>query len=192
MVRMARTGIGLLSCLFFLVCSGCGGSGIQKEKNSLYTRYNLHYVAQKGRNVASYANFTDYPGHGFLPYNTEVKATYWKNGHTITAVDTGKVILLTFKSKNMDGMRGSEYLDLILSPEPVSYMDLTAEDEQGIQQGRALIGMTKQGVMIALGYPAKHRTPSLEENTWAYWKGRLGEPRLVQFDGNGKVVSITN
>ena len=192
MVRMARTGLGLLSCLFLLVCWGCGGSAVKTESGSLYTRYNLHYVAQKGNNVASYANFTDYPGHSFLPYNTEVEAKYWKRGFRIIAADTGKVILFTYKSKNMGGMRGSDYLDLILSPAPVSYTGLTAEDEQGIQQGKALVGMTKQGVMIALGYPAKHYTPSLEEDTWAYWKGRLGEPRRVQFDGSGKVISITN
>ena len=192
MVRTARMGMGLLACLFFLVCCGCGESGIETKNNSLYTRYNLHYITQKGNNVASYANLTDYPGHNVLPYNTKVEVKPWKRGYRITAVDAGIVILFDYKSQNMDGMRGSDYLDLILSPEPVSYTGLATEDEQGIQQGKALVGMTKQGVMIALGYPAKHRTPSLDENTWAYWKGRLGNPRLVQFDGNGKVVSITN
>jgi hypothetical protein len=194
MVRTVRIGMGLLSCLFFLVCCGCdeSGSGVRTEDNGLYTRYNLHYVAQEGVNVGSYANFTDYPGHAFLPYNTKVEVKNWKRGYRITAVDSGIVILFDYKSKNMDGMRGSDYLDLILSPEPVSYTGLSAVDEQGIQQGKAMVGMTKQGVMIALGYPAKHRTPSLDENTWAYWKGRLGDPRLVQFDGSGKVVSITN
>jgi len=192
MVRTVRTGMGLLSCLFFLVCWGCGGPALTTENDTFYTRYNLHYVTQKDTNVGSYANFTDYEGHDFLRYDTKVEVASWKRGYRITAVDTGEVVLFTYKSTNMGGMRGSDYIDLIMSPEPVSYMGLTAEDEQGIQQGKAMKGMTKQGVMVALGYPAKHRTPSLDENTWAYWKGRLGDPRLVQFDGSGKVVSITN
>lgn len=192
MVRTARTGIALLSCLFFLVCAGCSSPGGTVPQESRYTRYNLHYISQKGNNVASYANFTDYEGHDFLPYNTKVEVKKWKRGYEITAVDSGMVILFDYSSKNMDGMIGSDYLDLILSASPVSYSDLTPEDEQGIRQGKPIVGMTKQGIMIALGYPAKHRTPSLDDNTWAYWRGRLGEPKLVNFDGSGKVVSITN
>jgi len=118
--------------------------------------------------VGSYANFTDYQGHDFLPYNTKVEVKKWKRGYEVKAVGSGEVILFEYKSKNMDGMSGSDYLNLIFSPASVSYTGLTAEDEQGIGQGRAMVGMTKQGVMIALGYPAKHRTPSLDGNTWAY------------------------
>ena len=190
MMRTAGIGVALLSCLFLLVCAGCGESEMKTENSALYARYNLHYILQKGNNVGSYANFTDYEGHSFLPYNTQVEVKSWKRGYKITAVDSGTVILWEFKSKNMDGMRGSDYLDLILSPEPVSYMGLSAEDQQGIQQGKVMKGMTKQGVMVALGYPAKHRTPSLDDNTWAYWRGRFGDPRMVNFDASGKVVSI--
>jgi len=192
MVRTVRIGIGLLSCLFFLVCCGCdeSNSGIKTKDNSLYTRFNLHYVAQRGHNLASYANYTDHLGHSFLPFNTKVETGMWDRGFKITAVDAGIVILFEYKSQNMAGMRSRDYLDLILSSEPISYTDLTTEDEQGLEQGKALVGMTKQGVMIALGYPAKHRTPSLDGNTWTYWKSRL-TTRLVQFDGNGKVVSIS-
>lgn len=192
MLQKAGIGIALLSCAIALVGVGCGDLEVQTESSTLYTRYNLHYVTQKGDNVGSYANFTDYAGHNFLPFNTEVEVKKWKRGFKITAVDSDTVILWEFKRKNMDGMRDADYIDLIMSPEPVSYTDLTTEDQQGIQQGKAVKGMTKQGVMIALGYPAKHRTPSPEENTWAYWKGRFGEPRLVRFDGSGKVVSITD
>jgi len=192
MVQKVGIGIALLSCVLILVGAGCGDTEMQTENNTLYTRYNLHYITQKGKNIGSYANFTNYPGHGFLPFNTQVEVKSWSRGYKITAVDSGEEILWDFKSKNMDNMRGTDYIDLIMSPEPVNYMGLTAEDQQGIQQGKAMQGMTKQGVMIALGYPAKHRTPSLEDNTWAYWNGRFGEPKLVRFDGSGKVVSINN
>ena len=192
MTLTTRTGIGLLACLFLLACCGCSGPALSMENDTFYTRFNLHYVTQKGDNMASYANYTDYPGHSFLSYNTKVAVGMWNRGFKITAADTGEVILFRFKSSNMDGMRGSDYLDLILSSEPVSYMGLAAEDEQGIQQGKAMVGMTKEGVKIALGYPAKHRTPSLDQNTWAYWKGRLGDPRLVKFDDSGRVVSIVD
>jgi len=46
--------------------------------------------------------------------------------------------------------------------------------------------MTKNGVRAALGYPATHRTPSLENQTWIYWKNRF-QNYYVRFDKNGKV-----
>jgi hypothetical protein len=48
--------------------------------------------------------------------------------------------------------------------------------------------MTKQGVVIAMGYPPMHRTPSLAKNTWRYWGARRG--LLVNFDRNGALKSV--
>jgi hypothetical protein len=81
-----------------------------------------------------------------------------------------------------------QYIDLITSPTPVAYDDLSDVDRQGIEAGKALVGMSKEGVKIALGYPARHRTPSLEDNRWTYWRGRH-DTYVVEFDADGKVVS---
>ena len=39
-----------------------------------------------------------------------------------------------------------------------------------IKTGMIVKGMTKEQVIIALGYPATHRTQSLDNSTWMYWK----------------------
>ncbi len=153
------------------------------------SRYNLHYYDLKGLNHASYANYTDCPGHNFLPYNTKFRASYWSKGFKLVAVDAGTEILFEYRSANMGGLSTKEYLDLIMSPTAVSYTGLSPVDEQGIKAGRAMVGMTKQGVTIALGYPAKHRTPSTDLNTWLYWKGRFNM-LAVEFDNSGKVTSL--
>ena len=75
------------------------------------------------------------------------------------------------------------------SPTPISLNGLSQIDLQGIQEGKAHIGMTKEGIRIALGYPARHRTPSLEENTWIYWLNRF-RTTAVDFDDTGKVITI--
>jgi outer membrane protein assembly factor BamE (lipoprotein component of BamABCDE complex) len=49
--------------------------------------------------------------------------------------------------------------------------------------------MSKDGVRIALGYPAIHRTPSLDSDTWTYWHHRHRRA-LIQFDEDGKVIRI--
>jgi len=160
-----------------------------KADGGVYSRYNIHYYVRRGSNIASYANYTDCPGHGFLPYNTKFRVGSWRNGFSLTAVDTGMRILFEYRSANMAGMLVREYVDTITSTAPVSYSDLNAQDQEGIKAGRAIMGMTKQGVMVALGYPAKHRTPSTDLNTWLYWKGRFNM-LTVNFGQDGKVESI--
>ena len=53
-------------------------------------------------------------------------------------------------------------------------------DQKGVQDGKAFIGMSKEGVRMALGYPAPHRTPSLDSSTWIYWRNRW-KTRAVEF-----------
>jgi hypothetical protein len=157
--------------------------------SGVYSRYNIHYYVRGSSNLASYANYTDCPGHSFLPYNTKFRVGSSGSGFRLTAVDTGMRILFEYKSANMQGMPEKEYLSTIMSPTPVEYEGLNAQDQEGIRAGKAIVGMTKQGVMIALGYPAKHRTPSTDSNTWVYWKGRFNM-LTVNFGPDGKVASI--
>jgi hypothetical protein len=64
-------------------------------------------------------------------------------------------------------------------------------DRQGIAQGTALVGMSKHGVTLAMGYPPKHVNPSLESNRWIYWRHRFNRIAVV-FDADGRVASIQN
>ena len=86
-------------------------------------------------------------------------------------------------------MSVDQYIDLIISPTKVSLKSTSEKDRKGIRDGKAYIGMTKKGVMTALGYPAAHRTSSLDNNTWVYWKNRFST-MVVEFDGNGKVKQV--
>jgi hypothetical protein len=61
-------------------------------------------------------------------------------------------------------------------------------DQEGILQGRALPGMTKEGVILAIGFPPDHATPNLEANAWRYWKNRF-DTILVHFT-DGKVTQV--
>jgi hypothetical protein len=162
----------------------------------LYTRFNVHFQQQFDRSgtketcKASYANFTNPgSGHMFLPPGTPVTIEKNRRGLLLIPQSKDMEIIFEYSRKNMMGMNKEEYIDLIFSPEPVSLGSFSELDLQGIQDGKALVGMTKEGVKTALGYPAKHRTPSLEENTWVFWQNRFRTTAVV-FDDTGKVVSI--
>jgi hypothetical protein len=52
-----------------------------------------------------------------------------------------------------------------------------------VEQGIAQPGMTRDEVIMALGYPPANRTPSLEAAEWHYWKNRWDKYTVV-FEGN--------
>ena len=86
-------------------------------------------------------------------------------------------------------MSKQEYIKLITSPSKVNVGNLSSIDQEGITNGKPYVGMSKKGVRIALGYPAAHKTPSLESNTWIFWRNRFRN-FAVEFDANGNVKNI--
>jgi hypothetical protein len=188
--------IGNLFCysgLFGLVLSVClVGANLAAAENTAARRYlkcNIHYQ-QHGRDAkASYANWTD-PGQGhmILPVNTQIEIGSFRGGFSIIALPTKNEILFEYNEKNM-GMTSEQYLALITSPAPVKLDAFSEQDRKGISDGKAYVGMSKKGAMTALGYPAAHRTPSLDANTWVYWKNRF-TTFAVQFNDKGLVSSV--
>ena len=155
----------------------------------VYNRYNIHHYLNKGKYYAGYANYVEPLQHGFLPANSAIVIGSYRRGFKVTDKESGMEIYFEFKSSNMGGMSKDEYLELITASAPMSYDHLSAVDKQGIQDGQVTQGMSKDGVMVAWGYPAKHRTPSLEDNTWTFWQDRFRTVQ-VNFGADGKVTNI--
>jgi hypothetical protein len=55
---------------------------------------------------------------------------------------------------------------------PPELEQLSAIDRDGIGRGIAQVGMTRQGVLFALGLPPADATPSLDMPVWRYWRTR--------------------
>ena len=190
---MALAGILIL----FFSLQGCastgGGSTPYEGYTSVYLQTNIHGYTRVNRGnteyLASYANYVQPDtGHFYVPVNTVVSIGKWRGGFTMTRQDNGQLIYFEYRSGNMGGMSVEEYLNLITGPQPASLKGLSGTDLKGIKEGRALNGMTKKGVQIAWGYPAKHRTPSLDDDVWTYWRNRW-VMKTVTFS-NGKVAGV--
>ena len=65
---------------------------------------------------------------------------------------------------------------------------LTREELQCIKAGIVREGMSKRAVIIALGYPPRHRTLHLTNNVWYYWLNRW-ESKPIHFNSDGIVIS---
>ena len=50
--------------------------------------------------------------------------------------------------------------------------------------------MTKAQVLMAIGYPPAHETPSLDSPQWTYWRNRWDRFQVF-FDGD-KVARVLN
>ena len=197
-----------LACAFSLfIIFGCAtDSGVESESisdspdtgNVVYLKNNIHVQKQYNRSGeavyrASYANYTNPgAGHEIIPVNTPVliKDPWSRKGREIliTTQTDGKDIHFEFNSRNM-GMKNDQYIKLITSPNKISLEGLSSIDHKGIAEGKPYAGMTKEGIRIALGYPAVHRTPSLDVDIWVYWTNRFGTTK-IEFDPNGSVKEI--
>ncbi|TPH15102.1 outer membrane protein assembly factor BamE [Litorilituus lipolyticus] len=66
---------------------------------------------------------------------------------------------------------------------------LSQLDQDGIKKGKPLVGMSKEGILLAMGRPPIHATPDLEGNSWTYWINKWAR-NIIEFDENGKVKEI--
>ena len=160
-------------CLFINPLLSAGSSDFGPE-GTVYLAVNIHYQVHSHDNKASYANWTDPgEGHKILAVNTPVKIERWgRRGFKIIDMNTNTVVLFEYNKKRME-IPIEKYLQIITSPAKESLDNLSEADKKGIREGKLVYGMSKKGVMMALGYPATHRTPSLDSNTWVYWTNRF-------------------
>lgn len=58
-----------------------------------------------------------------------------------------------------------------------------------VRAGKVAIGMSRQEVIVSLGYPPMHATPSLDAPHWKYWHTSFGS-YLVAWDAAGRVKDV--
>jgi hypothetical protein len=67
--------------------------------------------------------------------------------------------------------------------------DLPALVRDAVRAGKIAIGMSKDEVIVSLGYPPMHQTPSLDAPHWKYWYSGFGS-FLVVWDTAGRVKDV--
>jgi hypothetical protein len=61
--------------------------------------------------------------------------------------------------------------------------------QDAIAQARIVLGMTREQVLMSVGYPVSSENHNLEDKTWRFWVNSFQEFR-VKFDGNGRVADV--
>lgn len=157
-----------------------------KKGDKLQTLSNLH--PDMGKRVLYTMN---YQLPGLIPVCSEV--TVKKIGRSS----------MTFTYEGMDfqfeydghtekaGVPFAKVLNAFFGPacDKAKIDSLSTLDREGISTGKPVLGMSRDGVLFAMGRPPFHANPSLETREWMYWKNRFGRT-AVEFDGEGKVSNI--
>jgi len=148
------------------------------------TVYAAHsFFHQKGRHLT-----TNYRTGTLVPVNTKVRIiSSSRKSIRIERAEGGQVIEIV-NVANYSGEDIHGIFDRMFSPAPIDLSRLSDGERDLILAGKAGVGMRRKAVIMALGYPPSHKTPSLQDKEWRYWQDRF-RTFFVEF-GNGKVVRI--
>ncbi|MEN8182679.1 MAG: hypothetical protein ABFS46_09105 [Myxococcota bacterium] len=181
----------LLLLVLAMACSGGAGQGAPDKLTPLigadgvYTLVNLH-----PDDVRSKLYAVNYQQQGLIPMCTPVELVALKgNRLTFNVLETGRTYAYDYHKAAVEPF--PQHLERYFGPtcDEAAVSQLGPTDREGIKAGKAMRGMTKEGVIFAIGYPPPHRTPSLEDSRWLYWQARF-KTMAVVFDEQDVVTRI--
>lgn len=139
------------------------------KMDEVYTQANLH--PDPRRNLLYSVN---YQQKGLIPVCTPVRIEQvTTEAMTFTRLDTDKKYEYVFHGSMPHSP--TAHLDQYFGEKcPQDKLDsLGSKDKAGVDAGEVEEGMTKRGVIFAIGYPPAHKTPKLKSDTWIYWQSRF-------------------
>jgi hypothetical protein len=170
------------------IAAGCGAPNLNYHLTGVTPVYTLVNLRPDETRAVLYS--INYQREGLIPLCSPVRIERVTRKKMIfTVASTGRRYSYVFH--NAMRMAPEQHLDLIFGPQcPQGALDaLSPEDQEGVRAGQVSPGMTRSGVIAAIGYPPDHATPDLGANAWRYWLHRY-KTMLVVFDGD-VVTDIT-
>lgn len=150
----------------------------------VYTLTNLHPDERRGLLYS-----LNYQQDGLLPVCTQVNVdSVDQRELRFTVGATGRQYRYLFTRHMRDAI--DMHMNRYFGPNCPDLTALSDADRAGIQQGQVFQGMSKQGVILAIGYPPEHATPSLDSDQWSYW--RNSHSRFLVYFVDGVVSGIQN
>jgi hypothetical protein len=169
-----------LWCLAALsLALACQGPRVPDPRvgQSRYTCCNIRYEKPE-------FNDANYQVGTLVPFGTRVQILeVGKNSVTFQA--SGGPPLTAVLRYGKDVITRDQFIDrLLVADDPHAKLKkVSAARQKLIAQGGVEKGMPREQVLLSLGYPPAHRTPSLESGEWHYWRNTWHQ-YVVFFDGN--------
>ncbi len=166
---------------------GCGGPAYVVEgQGPTFLMTNLHADA---RRRLSSINYSSPRGGTLLPICTPVTLERIQ-GRVITFRADTTGLRYQYVLHRSTRVPVEEHVQRYFGTQCPNIQAMSPEDQAGIQNGQVYQGMTKQGVIMAIGYPPEHATPTLQGDVWKYWA--TNSNRFEVYFTNGIVSGIRN
>ncbi len=157
------------------------------EGSTLYTLTNLHPDPVKHQLYSS--NF-QLPG-ALIPRCTAVKVVDVSKKRFVFTIKDVQYKYDFNPRSNPEGLDANLKQYFAKSCDSSAASKLSGADQQGIRDGKPRVGMSKQGVIYAMGYPpVSPTTPDIKAPVWKYFINRFNTMNL-EFNGN-TVSKIVN
>lgn len=140
-----------------------------------YTRYCFMY--EKGESPT-----TNYWRGTLVPINSPVTLVALGAKNLVLRLEGGENV----KIENIEKFTKRDMATIareLLGAQPVPLEKFDEAMQRAIKSGTLKLGMTKEQVVMARGYPPRHKTPSLDGDTWVYWSSRFVVHTIVFENG---------
>lgn len=130
----------------------------------------------------------DEAGKTVIPLGTPIKVTGYGRYRAFVELPNGSQALGNDYSRSLDmGVFAKRY---VVPENPLDKLaTFPPKVQTAIKTARVTNGMTREQVVMALGYPMANENPHLDARTWKYWLWTFSEFR-VRFDNDGRVSEV--
>ena len=170
-----------LSLVVFVVACGKASPIEHHEGTTVYTQIGM-WVEGNAHNTTNYSQGVH------IPINTRVEIQDSNPEAIVFYIPDMDERVRLVNARQYTQLDIEGIFDRYFGTEQVSLDGFNRSTRQAIERGQIEIGMSKDAVLLARGYPPAHETPSTDHDTWTYWRHRFGR-QLVHFE-NGRVSEI--
>ncbi len=187
MKSYAEVKILILSILIAFSFVGCNEHLLTPSFNKamdnseqLYTKQNIRYLtSRRGQRVADAINYDS----GFIiPVNTAIVLDDVDDNYIVFIKDSREFILKN--NERYTGMGTAQAATQFFSRTKVDLSKFNKADMQAINKAEAVIGASKEAILVAKGYPPALYTASINLDEWTYYKKQRGSSYTVIFKNN--------
>jgi hypothetical protein len=147
-----------------------------------YTCCNLHYDGDK----ISDANWTH---AAMIPAGAPIRVISYGSNEAAVEIDGKPMRLLQEYGRKQEPLE--QFVSKwVVKTSPRGKIEKWPEPVRAaVSAGKVATGMTREQVIVAVGYPPTHKTASLEAPLWTHWQSRAGRFEVV-WAPDGTVAAI--
>lgn len=149
------------------------------------------YLCCNLRTDGSWISDINYAENGkrVIPLGTPVKATGYGRYRVYVELPDGKQAIGNDYSRDLALPEFAQRYIVATDPRQ-KLAGLSPKMRKAIETGRVMPGMTREHVLMAVGYPVSSENPHLDAKVWRFWLSSFAEFQVV-FGADDRVREIT-